>query len=198
MNYLAHLFLCEDTDEGRIGSLLADFTVGTIKDLEARFGEAISRSIRHHREVDRFTDTHPAVIHSVEALGQAYGLYSGIVLDVVFDHFLLRHWDSFSSKKKEAFYDVSYGSLARDDWDFPERYQTVVQRLVERRWLNMYYELDNFKIALARIGERFDRETPLNGDIQGIRDNYSLIEKDFLSFFPQLMVFSDRVHSSRK
>ena len=192
MNYLAHLFLAEPTDEGRVGSLLADFTNGTIDDLGRRFSPGIAKAIRHHREIDRFTDTHSAVIHCSRALSGAYGPYSGIVVDVVFDHFLLRYWDRFSSETTAVFFDSVYRALEPDllGLVFPQRYRLVVGRMVQRRWLGMYHDLDNMSLALARIGDRFSRSTPLDGNIEAIRENYSVIETDFLSFFPRLVEFS--------
>ena len=57
MNFLAHLFLAEPTDESRIGGILADFTVGRIEELRKRYGPGIARGIQRHRDIDRFTDS---------------------------------------------------------------------------------------------------------------------------------------------
>jgi len=193
MNYLAHLFLSEPSDERRIGSILADFTIGTIDDLKAKYTKDIASGIKHHRQIDRYTDTHPAVLHSVEALRKKYGVYSGIIVDVVFDHFLLKHWDRFSSEPEAHFMESIYQSLNRWDWDFPERYQKVIGHMVKTKWLDCYHDLDKVSYALKRIGDRFSRETPLGQAIEGVRDSYELIESDFLEFFPDLMDFSDSV-----
>lgn len=193
---LAHLFLARTTREGRVGSLLADFTNGTIADLARRFSPAVAESILHHREVDRFTDTHPAVNASSRALAGSYGLYSGIVVDVVFDHFLLRHWGRYTREDRGVFYDSIYSDLgsALGIPGLPERFRRVVCGLVERRWLEMYLDLDKLGIALARIGERFPRTTPLDGSVGGIRSCYGVLEDGFLSFFPELIEFFDSVH----
>ena len=193
MNYLAHLFLSEPSDERRIGSILADFTVGTIDALQKKYGAQIATGIKHHREVDRYTDSHPAVVNSTGALGSGYGPYSGIIVDVVFDHFLLKNWDRFSAVKENDFFNSVYSSLNRWDWEFPSRYQQVIGHMVEKQWLDTYRELPNVAYALKRIGERFPRKTPLDNALVGIRENYSTLEKDFLAFFPSLVKFSGTV-----
>ena len=190
MNYLAHLFLAAPEDEYRIGSILADFTMGTIDDLRGRYGDKIACGIRHHRDIDRFTDSHPVVAHSVDALRGDYSAYSGIIVDVVFDHFLLKYWERFSTIPAETFMDAAYRSLDCWDWEFPPRYQRVIAHLVEKQWLDSYRQLENVAYALARVGERFPRETPLDNTLPGLRGAYDLLEADFLSFFPELMTFA--------
>ena len=55
MNYLAHLYLAEDTPESIIGNLLGDFVKGSaIND----YSEGIKAGIKLHRKIDLFTDSH--------------------------------------------------------------------------------------------------------------------------------------------
>jgi acyl carrier protein phosphodiesterase len=193
LNYVAHLFLAEPTDEHRIGNLLADFTNGTLATLRARYGDAIARGIKHHREIDRFTDEHPRVRHSVHTLRDEFGLYGPIVVDVIYDHFLLRHWDLFTDQLVDQFFEDIYRSLARTDWDYPDRYRVAVGCMLERRWLNTYYVLQNVAYALMRVGQRFSRSTPLTDTLPGMQAHYGSLEADFLAFFPELGKFARSV-----
>ncbi len=196
MNYLAHLFLAEDNFEHRIGSLLADFTNGTISNLAKRFSYGVARGIKHHRAVDRYTDSHQAVAHSVALLQKEYGFYAGIIIDVVFDHFLLRNWTLFSSVKPEIFFEEIYLALSKGDFDYPERYQIMLDRLLDIKWLGVYANLENVGVALRKIDERFSRETPLPHALKGIRQHYTYIEADFLLFFPDLIKYSKIIDSN--
>jgi acyl carrier protein phosphodiesterase len=56
MNYLAHLFLADDTPESLIGNLLGDFLKGVNKE---QYSIAIQLGIELHRKVDVCTDSHP-------------------------------------------------------------------------------------------------------------------------------------------
>jgi acyl carrier protein phosphodiesterase len=58
LNFLAHLYLAELTDESLIGNFLGDFVKGTPESLRERFPEAVIRGIRKHRAIDVFTDSH--------------------------------------------------------------------------------------------------------------------------------------------
>lgn len=56
MNYLAHLFLADDTPESLLGNLLGDFMKG--QNIQS-YSDAIRQGIRCHQKVDVFTDNHP-------------------------------------------------------------------------------------------------------------------------------------------
>ncbi len=192
MNYLAHLFLAEPSDEHRIGSILADFTAGRIEDLARKYGPEIAKGIQQHRQIDRFTDSHEHVLHSIKCLKPGHGLFSGIIVDVCYDHFLIKYWEEFSPEPLLTFFESIYHSLSRNDWDFPPRYRRVIGRLVQEKWLISYRHIDNVGYALSRIGQRFSRKTPLDNAIHGIKACYHVLEQDFLLFFPELIRFATR------
>ena len=64
MNYLAHLLLAENTNESRLGNFLGDFVKGKLEDHHHIYNQNILKGIRTHRQVDRFTDTHPIFLKS--------------------------------------------------------------------------------------------------------------------------------------
>ncbi|MBN2525325.1 MAG: DUF479 domain-containing protein [Deltaproteobacteria bacterium] len=193
MNFVAHLFLAPCNDAFRVGSILADFTVGRMNELEQRFGTDIGLGIRHHREVDRYTDCHDVVMACVNEVQESFGIYASIVTDVVFDHFLLLNWRKYTAISKAVFFASIYQSLTLTHPAYPERYTAVVQRMLERRWLRTYEDLENVAFALMRVGERFQRKTPLANALPGLRAHYDAMESCFLRFFPQLQRFSDSV-----
>jgi acyl carrier protein phosphodiesterase len=189
MNFLAHLFLAEPSDESRIGSILADFTVGRIEDLREKYGHEIARGIQQHREVDTFTDTHQHVRHSISCLEPEHGMFSGIIVDVCYDHFLLQHWAAFSPEPLSRFIESVHRSLSRQDWEFPLRYQWVIPRLIEGQWLTSYHSLDGVNRALTGISYRFSRKTTLGHAVESIKTCYKELEDDFLMFFPEIIRF---------
>lgn len=191
MNFVAHLFLSPCNDPFRVGAVLADFTMGKMDLLESRYGIEIANGIRHHREVDRYTDNHAAVIDGLDGIKGSFGIYGGIVMDVMFDHFLLKHWTVFTRQTKETFFNSVYHSLAMKHPEYPERFSIVIQHMVQRRWLHTYEDLENTAYALTRIGERFQQKTPLDHTLPHLRTHYNLMEESFLLFFPQLQCFSN-------
>ncbi len=76
-----------------VGNFIADSVKGKkFRDYE----KEISGGILMHREIDSFTDTHEIVKHSKSFFRTRYGLYSSVIIDLVYDHFLSANWNSFS------------------------------------------------------------------------------------------------------
>src|SRR5215208_1187298 len=99
MNWLAHLLLSEPTPHFRIGNLLPDLlNHRELQAVHSRFKSGIDC----HRLIDRFTDSHPVVRRSRERFGPTYRRFSGILVDIFYDHFLAQTWSSYSEISLEA------------------------------------------------------------------------------------------------
>src|SRR5277367_1527199 len=101
MNFLAHLYLSGDNPKIKTGNFIGDFVKG--KNLADRFEKDIAKGIVLHREIDWFTDRHPVVKQSKDRLREKYRHYSGVIVDVFYDHFLARNWINYSSKSLSDF-----------------------------------------------------------------------------------------------
>ena len=85
VNYLAHAYLSFGIPDVVVGNLISDFIKGK-KQLE--YPDSIRKGITLHRAIDTFTDTHPVTRHAKSYFRAVYGLYSGALVDVAYDHFL--------------------------------------------------------------------------------------------------------------
>ncbi len=90
MNYLAHTLLSTNHIDYQLGNLLAD-------PLKGRAWKGCSQQhldgLKMHKAIDRFTDNSPYVKTAKAYLGNGY--LKGVVLDIVFDHYLSKHWKQF-------------------------------------------------------------------------------------------------------
>ena len=85
MNFLAHIYLSfEDTDL-TIGNFIGDFVKGNELD---NYSDSIKKGIQLHRAIDSYTDSHEVVQKSKERLRDKYRHYSGVIVDIYYDHFL--------------------------------------------------------------------------------------------------------------
>ena len=102
MNFLAHLHLSDGTPPSMVGGLVAGF----VRQPEVeRLPAAVQEGIRLHRVIDAFTDRHPIVHGSIARLGGKFGWFSGILIDVYYDHILARDWSRYSNEPLRAFAD---------------------------------------------------------------------------------------------
>jgi acyl carrier protein phosphodiesterase len=190
MNYLAHLYLSEDSGESMLGSIIADFVKGPLID---QYPAEILTAIDTHRKVDSFTDTHGMVLQSRKLFSSKRRRFAGIILDVVFDHFLAKNWALYSELELSEFIAKSYAILKRSRKLLPGDLKFAVPKMIEEDWLGSYRYLEAIGITLdkisKRIERRFNRENDLSGAIEEVALNYSELESNFKVFFPELISY---------
>ncbi|WP_372998270.1 ACP phosphodiesterase [Marinobacter sp.] len=187
MNHLAHVFLAPDSPEARVGSILGDFTRGV--DLSA-LPAPVRQGVRHHLAVDSFTDQHPDVLASKQVFSRQRRRFAGVALDVLYDHFLLKHWPRFSDIERATFIRRIYGELQQNEHLMPESMALVTRRMVCHDWFGAYEDLEKVGYALDRVAGRVRFRNGFAGIITEIRENQDELEQKFLSFFPDLQEFA--------
>lgn len=143
-----------------------------------------------HIRIDSFTDTHTLVSQS-KAILTPRGHLKGVVLDILYDHFLSLHWDKFCAIPREIFLDDFRFKALESMENYPQEAQRIIKRVVGNRQLSSYEHMDGVVDAFRRIDMRLsdralskdncERYIPL---IAAQRDK---LEENFLIFFPELM-----------
>lgn len=187
VNYLAHLYLADDCDDSLIGNLLGDFVKGRP---EGRYARSIAEGIRFHRRIDSFCDAHPVTGSSRNRIGPQRRRFAGIIVDVCYDHFLARHWQRFHTRDLPDFSGRIYSVLEGNRRLLPERLNRMLPFMISEDWLGSYVHLQGVAAALDRIAGRLTRGERFMSAVTEIESNYETLEKDFLSFFPDLVEFS--------
>ena len=190
MNYLAHAFLSEKNPLSIIGNVMGDFVKGRPSD---SYDGEILKWIIIHRKIDSFTDSHNIFRLSKRLISKSRRRYSGIIIDIAFDHFLAKNWLRYSSEDLSGFINRIYLALRQHESILPERLKNVLPRLVGEDWLGSYRTLDGIDLTLNRISRRFKRDNMLHNSVEEIRNNYDMLENNFMRFFPKLMSYVDEI-----
>lgn len=185
MNYLAHLHLGGDAPAQLLGSLYGDFVKGP---LAGHWPQPIEQAIRLHRRIDVFTDAHPLVEQARARFPRERRRFSGIVLDIFFDHCLAQHWSTFSAQPLPDFTSRVYRLLAAEPV-LPERLASIVPRMAAQDWLGSYREFAVLEQVLRGMQRRLSRPQGLDGAMQELERLYEPLSEDFLIFYPQLQTF---------
>lgn len=188
MNYLAHLLLSPDDAKSRLGNIMADFMRDINHDT---LPQKTWEGIQLHRSVDRFTDSHETVRDLRKHFSPEKRRFSGIVLDVVFDHFLIQHWDKYSSHEFNAFVDQCYADLWEHRELMPPRMNRVVGWMIDRDWIRSYAQLEHVGRALDGLAGRLKLKHDFHGSIEEVYLHHETIEEGFLRFFPDLLTYVD-------
>lgn len=148
--------------------------------------EPVLAGIQMHFSIDAFTDSHPLVIDLRKKFSRERRRFAGVILDVVFDHFLIKHWSTFIQVDLDAYIQKCYDSLWRHRKLMPPRMEMVVSWMIARNWIKSYSELSGVGRALDGLAGQLKRQHGFHGSIQEVEQLYDRIETGFLAFFPQL------------
>ncbi len=192
MNFLAHVYLSHDTEESIIGNLLGDFVKGRP---EQHYDGEILKWIKIHRKIDFYTDSHAVVRSSKRLISQKRRRFSGIIVDIGFDHYLAKNWHEFSDEDFPKFVNKVYSILDTNNSILPPRLLALLPRLFSEDWFNMYRSLDGIDYVFNRMSKRIKRENTLAGSVDEITNNYSELEERFFRFFPDVIDFVNELNN---
>jgi len=187
MNYLAHLFLSDGTPESLIGNLLGDFVKGSIENI---YPKEIIKGIYLHRKIDSFTDYHPTFRSSKRLIGLNRRRFSGIMIDVFYDHFLAKNWSDYSTTPLGDFTNHVYQVLQENKNILPERLKSILPDMIAHDWLASYKETSTIDRAINGLSHRIKRKNNLFGGVEELFLNYQQLQTDFSIFFPELINYS--------
>jgi acyl carrier protein phosphodiesterase len=170
-----------------IGNFVADGVKGNKYKL---YPTKIQAGIRLHREIDTFTDAHPLFRKCTKRLHKGYGHYSGIIVDIFFDHFLAKNWTLYSQTPLEAYVDGFYKSLNKHFDLLPPRFKSMTPIMIEGNWLLSYATIEGIQLVLNGMNRRTKGRSKMNEATKELQDHYIGFETDFATFFEDLRTFS--------
>lgn len=190
MNFLAHAHLSGDNNDILFGNFIADSVKGNSYN---RYRKDIATGILLHREIDSFTDGHPITKRSREQVRNHFGKFSGIVVDIYYDHFLARNWQNYCNTELSVFTSEIYRIISRRFLLMPPRVKRILPFMIGQNWLTGYANLND----LARVFRGMDRRTNhisgMDNAIYVLKENYNQINEDFEEFYPLLEEYSKNV-----
>jgi len=177
MNFLAHLILAGDDEGLRLGAMLGDFVRG--RQVLASFPDEVQLGIELHRHIDQFTDSLPDVANLRRHFPSPFRRYSGIIIDLAFDHELAKRWENYSNESLENFDRNVRKLLARNDQLLPERLRGFMSYADRRGLFAAYRKQAEILHSLHGIGRRLSRPNPLHR----VEDIWDDLEPRFSSSF---------------
>lgn len=188
MNYLAHIYLSGDNDQIAIGNFISDSVRGN---KYKTFPIEIQKGILLHREIDTFTDAHKIFRKSTKRLHKNYSHYSGVIVDIYYDHFLAKNWDKYSDVPLEQ-YTLRFYDVLNDDFDvLPERVQKLMPYLINDNWLLSYSTIQGITRVLNGMNKRTKNISKMDLAVNDLQEYYTEFENEFTLFFDELIEFSE-------
>jgi acyl carrier protein phosphodiesterase len=186
LNYLAHIYLSGSNDEILVGNFIGDY----VKGFElARYSDNVRKGIMLHRHIDSFTDTNIIVRRSKARIMEKYRKYSGIIIDIFYDHFLVNAWSDYSSHPLEGFVLNVFEILNRHLEDIPEGVKLFLPSFIQNNWIQKYSTVEGIEDILHRMSSRTTLPEETDFAIKILREDYNKFKFEFATFFPSLISY---------
>lgn len=183
MNFLAHIYLSGENDLLKIGNFMADSIRGHSYE---SYPTEIRKGILLHRSIDSFTDTHPVYRQSKHRLHEKYGHYSGVIMDIFYDHFLAKNWKTYSDEKLEDYAEKFYTLLTNNQEVLTERAKGMLPYMIGRNWLVSYATIEGLEMIMFQMDHRTKNRVAMHESIVELKQFYTEFENEFTLFFEEL------------
>ncbi|WP_163406936.1 acyl carrier protein phosphodiesterase [Flavobacterium ajazii] len=183
MNFLAHIYLSGENDLIKIGNFMADGIRG--KQFE-HFPADVQKGILLHRFIDTYTDSHDIFRQSTKRLHEKYHHYAGVIVDIIYDHFLAKNWIQYSDEKLEIFINRFYRSLHENYSILSEKTQDLMPYMIERNWLLSYQTVEGIHQILTQMDRRSKNISKMQFASEDLKEFYKEFEQEFTLFFEDI------------
>ncbi len=189
MNFLAHIYLSGDNNMIAIGNFMAD---GIRGETYKKYPEDIQKGILLHRAIDTYTDTHRIVRQSRKRLHDNYGHYSRVIVDILYDHYLAKNWETYSPITLKDFVEQFYEDLENHSQILPPRIQKLKPFMIADNWLLNYSKIEGIQRVLEGMNRRTNYRSKMNEATKELKKYYKEFEEEFSLFFEELIHFSNQ------
>ncbi len=186
MNFLAHLYLSGDSDEIKLGNFIGDFVKGN---KHQQYPAKVAFGILLHRRIDSFTDNHADVRACKQLLQPGYGRFSGVIVDIFFDHFLAAYWNDYSVVTLKQFTREAHSILISNFFMLPMRVKQFLPFLIHHRRLESYAHKENIFHVLEIMSSRTSLPSNSAYAMKILHEEYGQLEALFRRFFHDLTAY---------
>jgi acyl carrier protein phosphodiesterase len=184
MNFLGHLFLSGDDPLVVVGNFMADAVKGGHFDDRPA---SVVKGIRLHRAIDGFTDNHPAQRSGRQRVRAHAGRYSGVVMDLFFDHLLAERWSEWHSEPLPRFARSMYDLLDRHQVHMDLRTRHMLGHMIKGDWLTGYARIDGIARSLAGLAGRVPEGQVMVGAEVVLVEHLEAYREEFAQFMSDII-----------
>lgn len=186
MNFLAHLYLSGEDEKLMVGNFIGDYVKGRKYE---NYKGALKQGILLHRQIDFFTDSHLKFREAKRLMVSEFGLYSGVVIDLVYDHFLAKNWDNYSNRTLREYTKWVHAVLLSNFFYLPKRVQVFLPILIQNRRLELYATVDGIQKSLEIMSRYTSLPKKSEKAIEIMEANLPFFESNFADFMEDVVGF---------
>lgn len=193
MNILAHLHLATLANSSLIGNSVADFVKG---DPYLVYPQTIADGIMLHRKIDSMVDSFTEVKQAKKCFIKLHQRVAPITLDIVWDHFLSKHWADYGMGQSVSEFDQYIRQQIQPFIHlYPNNYQHFMHSMWNGKWLENYANLEFIAKVLNGMATRRPKLGLLKETIYDIKQHYNEFEALFFIMYPKMcrLIMTDSI-----
>lgn len=184
MNFLAHSLISLEVDtqtnqQTLYGNFAGDFYKGLIQNLNLT--DDLKSGVVLHRLIDKICDRQDSL--TAQLLRDKFGLYKGIVSDIMIDHFLAKNFQSLFGKDLNVIQREIFQHINQHQAIFPENFIPMFNWLETRYALSAYADLDFLDKVFLGMSSRIQKGDILRNAVNKIQKSYTLLEEKAIQEF---------------
>lgn len=184
MNYLAHFLLADPDEDLMFGNYIGDGVKGSFMN---QYSNGIIRGIKLHRFIDTYTDSHALVLAAKKLFYPTQSKYSGVVVDVLFDHILALNWNQYHEESLDFFAQRCYNVVSAKHEQMPQRSRSFYNYMVMNNMLVNYARLEGITQVFKGMDARTKYNSNMTDAIYLPEHQLSELVSYFEVFFPELI-----------
>jgi acyl carrier protein phosphodiesterase len=168
--------------------MISDFVKG-----KSRLGYTVGvqQGITLHRLIDDFTDSHIATLQAKTIFHPFYRLYSGPLVDVVYDHFLANDPALFTEASLHQFAATVYNTLEQHHTQLPPRFLMMLPYMRAENWLYNYRTREGIGKSIRGLVRRSAYLTDYQTALQLLNEHYNFLENCYQDFIEDVKSFTE-------
>jgi acyl carrier protein phosphodiesterase len=184
VNYLAHAYLSKGDPGLVVGNFIADHLKGQKLLL---FPPSIIAGVKLHRKIDAFADSHPLFRQSKRFFYDGFEKYSGILVDIFYDHFLARDFRNITGENLKTFVERHYEIYQAYINEMPPGAKRFLDYAVKNNIFESYSDIVKVYTVLSHLSHRIGHSVQLQQSAVFFSRHERDLEGQFNRFFEEAL-----------
>jgi len=168
LNFLAHALLAGEDPALLVGGVIGDWIKGSLPGV---LPNDLAKGVALHRAIDNFAESQPAFRRSRSRVSMDRRRYSGVLVDVIYDHLLAQNWTHIHHQPLNEYCESVYRSIKVRLNDLPISSHPALTLMAKEDWLTSYAQIEGIADVLLRMSRRARQPNPLaNGEQEFLAD----------------------------
>ncbi len=129
---------------------------------------------------------------SKDRLKEKYRHYSGVIVDVFYDHFLALNFGKYASIPLKTFVDNQYQMLTSHIELMPEKAQHMLPYMIRGNWLVNYKEIAGVQRSLTGMSRRTKFNSKMDQAVIELQKYHMEFNEEFMEFFPIMQAHAEK------